>query len=321
MADPLPPPPPSDSDGFSGWLFKLWKLVTTPISGFVPVGAWSSSGITGTASTVAAFDSSGVATNLTESGTGNVARTTSPVFTTPNIGSATGSISGNAGTVTTNANLTGPVTSSGNATTITANAVTTTTINAAAVTYAKIQNVAALSVFGRSANSAGVGADITGTTNQALVVNGAGTGLGFGSVALLGVATGTSLALTDFLTVSGAASGNGIGYATGAGGTVTQITSKATGVTINKMTGRITTINSALLAGAQVTFVVSNSLVNQTDNVIVTHCNASASGSGYCLQTVNIQGGGFSITITNLTSGSLSEAIAINFAVIKGATS
>ncbi len=42
----------------------------------------------------------------------------SPVFTTPNIGSATGSISGNAATVTTNANLTGPVTSSGNATAI-----------------------------------------------------------------------------------------------------------------------------------------------------------------------------------------------------------
>ena len=43
----------------------------------------------------------------------------SPVFTTPNIGSATGSISGNAATVTTNANLTGDVTSVGNATTLT----------------------------------------------------------------------------------------------------------------------------------------------------------------------------------------------------------
>lgn len=42
----------------------------------------------------------------------------SPVFTTPNIGSATGSISGNAATVTTNANLSGPVTSIGNATAI-----------------------------------------------------------------------------------------------------------------------------------------------------------------------------------------------------------
>ena len=52
------------------------------------------------------------------SGTGGLARVSSPVFTTPNIGSATGDISGNAATVTTNANLTGIVTSTGNATAI-----------------------------------------------------------------------------------------------------------------------------------------------------------------------------------------------------------
>lgn len=51
-------------------------------------------------------------------GTGVLVRATSPVFTTPNIGSATGNISGNAATVTTNANLTGIVTSTGNATSI-----------------------------------------------------------------------------------------------------------------------------------------------------------------------------------------------------------
>jgi hypothetical protein len=46
-------------------------------------------------------NSAGLASALSdESGTGSVAFTTSPVFTTPNIGSATGSISGNAGTAT-----------------------------------------------------------------------------------------------------------------------------------------------------------------------------------------------------------------------------
>jgi len=50
-----------------------------------------------------------------ETGTGALVFATSPVFTTPNIGTATGSVSGNAGTVTTNANLTGHVTSTGNA--------------------------------------------------------------------------------------------------------------------------------------------------------------------------------------------------------------
>lgn len=64
-------------------------------------------------------DSAGIAANLSdETGTGALVLANSPVLTTPNIGSATGSISGNAATVTTNANLTGPITSVGNATSI-----------------------------------------------------------------------------------------------------------------------------------------------------------------------------------------------------------
>jgi hypothetical protein len=52
-------------------------------------------------------------------------------------------------------------------------------ITAAAVTYAKIQNLAGLSVMGRSASSSGVGADITGTANQFLQVNSGATALAF----------------------------------------------------------------------------------------------------------------------------------------------
>lgn len=46
------------------------------------------------------YDNAGVLGEYIISGSGNVAMTTSPIFTTPNIGSATGSISGNAGTAT-----------------------------------------------------------------------------------------------------------------------------------------------------------------------------------------------------------------------------
>lgn len=49
-----------------------------------------------------------------ETGTGSLVFGISPVLTTPNIGTATGNITGNAATVTTNANLTGDVTSVGN---------------------------------------------------------------------------------------------------------------------------------------------------------------------------------------------------------------
>lgn len=58
----------------------------------------------------------------TSTGSGNTVLSTSPTLVTPNIGNATGSISGNAATVTTNANLTGGVTSVGNAATVVTNA-------------------------------------------------------------------------------------------------------------------------------------------------------------------------------------------------------
>ena len=68
-------------------------------------------------------NSAGLAAALSdETGTGAAVFANSPVFTTPNIGAATGSITGNAATVTTNANLTGGVTSVGNAATVITNA-------------------------------------------------------------------------------------------------------------------------------------------------------------------------------------------------------
>ncbi len=89
-----------------------------------------------------------------------------------------------AGTVTTNANLTGDVTSTGNATTIATNAVTTTKINSNSVTFAKFQQVAALSVVGVSGNSTANVAAIAGSANQVLRVSNDGTALAFGQVNL-----------------------------------------------------------------------------------------------------------------------------------------
>jgi hypothetical protein len=72
------------------------------------------------------------------------------------------------------------------------NAVTTGKIADAAVTLAKIQNFDALSVLGRSANSAGVGGFIAAGTD-AHVLRRSGTTLGFGQVATGGI---TDLAVT-----------------------------------------------------------------------------------------------------------------------------
>jgi hypothetical protein len=110
---------------------------------------------------------------------------------------------------------------------------------------------------------------------------------------------------------------NGLGYATGAGGTVTQATNKSTAVTLNKPTGQITMNNAALAAGASVNFSLTNSLIATTD-IVVVNC---VSNSAYQVVCQSCGGGSATIRITNITGGSLSEAVGINFAIIKGATS
>ena len=110
----------------------------------------------------------------------------------------------------------------------------------------------------------------------------------------------------------------GLGYGIGAGGTVTQSTSKSTAVTLNKPCGQITMNNAALAAGASVSFQVNNTLVLSTDTVVVTAYN----NANYRVEPMYVVGGGnFSIRVTNVTGGSLAEALQINFAIIKGATS
>ena len=110
----------------------------------------------------------------------------------------------------------------------------------------------------------------------------------------------------------------GIGYGTGAGGTVTQATSKSTAVTLNKPCGQITTHNASLANGTAVTFTVNNSLVGPNDTVIAT---AGAAFASYLVTAKTGNTGSFEIILRNLTGSAPAEAVVINFAIIKGATS
>ena len=109
----------------------------------------------------------------------------------------------------------------------------------------------------------------------------------------------------------------GVGYATGAGGAVTQATSKSTGVTLNTVTGQITTTSAALAGGAEVGFTVTNSTVAATDVPVLAMASGGAADS-YQFGTDAVAAGSFRIIITNVSAGSLSEALVINFAIIKG---
>jgi hypothetical protein len=113
-------------------------------------------------------------------------------------------------------------------------------------------------------------------------------------------------------------SSGGLGYGTGSGGTVTQATSKSTAVTLNKPTGQITMNNAALAAGTSVSFNVVNSLAT-TGDVCVVVVSWGIDPSKYSVRA-GCGSGYLQITVKNETAGSLSEALVINFALIKGAT-
>lgn len=98
--------------------------------------------------------------------------------------------------------------------------------------------------------------------------------------------------------------------------TVTQLTSKATAVTLNRLKGRVTLNNAALAAGEEVSFTVNNSLVKADDLIVVNHTSAGTGGS-YIVQAHSLAQGSFAIVVCNLSAGSLSEAIVLTFAVLK----
>jgi hypothetical protein len=118
------------------------------------------------------------------------------------------------------------------------------------------------------------------------------------------------------LTASGTIVSNGtagIGYAAGAGGAVTQLTSRTTGVTLNKISGAITLFSAAGSATAA-TFTVTNSTVAATDVIIL---NQKSGTDLYNLMVTAVAAGSFNISFRT-TGGTTTESPVFSFAVIKG---
>ena len=109
-----------------------------------------------------------------------------------------------------------------------------------------------------------------------------------------------------------------IGYNASAQGTVTQATSKSTGVTLNKSAGQITMNAAELAAGTTVLFTLTNSTLSAKDVLIVNVGSGGTSGA-YWPYVANVAAGSAVIGVYNNTVGALSEAIVINYAVIHGA--
>ena len=108
---------------------------------------------------------------------------------------------------------------------------------------------------------------------------------------------------------------NKAGYVTGDGGAITQSTSKSTGVTLSKKCGQITLNGAALAADTTVSFTLTNTTVAATDIIVLNHVSGGTAGS--YLLNAQAAAGSASINVRNITSGPLSEAIVIGFAVVK----
>lgn len=119
--------------------------------------------------------------------------------------------------------------------------------------------------------------------------------------------------------VSKTSSDGGMGYPSGSGGTVSQLTSKSTGVTLDKLCGQVTLFAAALAGGAKVSFVVSNAKVVLGDVPVA--CVASGgTANAYRASVTAVATGSFTVTVENITAGSLSEAPVVTFTVTKAVT-
>lgn len=118
-----------------------------------------------------------------------------------------------------------------------------------------------------------------------------------------------------------ASGSTGIGYSTGAGGAVTQASTRATGVTLDTICGTITGDATSLAAATRATFTVTNSKVTLRDTVVLSVVSGPTADTSKFFVTA-VAAGSFDITAANLNAATADTgAPIINFAIIKAANS
>lgn len=103
-------------------------------------------------------------------------------------------------------------------------------------------------------------------------------------------------------------------------GSVTQITSAATGVTLDKAAGVITTVTQNIAAAGEVQFTVTNNKVKVTDIPVVAIRSGTVGGTTVANVTA-VAAGSFQITLTNLhATVAETGVLLINFVVTAAST-
>jgi hypothetical protein len=142
-----------------------------------------------------------------------------------------------------------------------------------------------------------------------------------GAITSTGLITGVGVTSTGAITstaqITSSSPTAGIGYATGAGGTVVQGTSRTTPVTINKVCGSITLVSAA----GSITwsaFTVNNITIGATDTILLSYSGGS---NTYLFIPGKIIGGtSFIINFVSI-AGTAVDQPTINFSIIKSVTS
>ena len=172
------------------------------------------------------------------------------------------------------------------------------------------QTLSVQSVVTGTTNTAGVTATITGSQ---------GTGTGNGGdivqqIALPGTTGSTQNALINAVGLSGTT--GAFGYVTGIGGAVTQITSRTTGVTLNKPSGDITLVSAAGTTAWQ-TFTLSSTAIGAGDSPRVVQKSGT---DKYQIFVTKVQAGSCDVTFAT-TGGTTTESPVFHYDNFRGANS
>lgn len=112
---------------------------------------------------------------------------------------------------------------------------------------------------------------------------------------------------------------------TGTGGTVTQATSRTTGVTLDKLTGEIVLVAGTISGHEADEFTLTNSTIEANDVVVVCIKSGCAAGTRkyYQVHVVAVSAGSCVISVGNIDNATIpsssTDSPVIQFAVLKGA--
>jgi hypothetical protein len=130
-------------------------------------------------------------------------------------------------------------------------------------------------------------------------------------------------AVTAAGSIRSTSASGGVGYATGAGGAETQLTSRTTGVILNKICGQITLVAGTISGHEADEFVLTNSTIEAGDVVVVSIKSglAAATAKYYRVGVTAVAAGSCTISVGNIDNGTIpstgTDTPVLSFAVIK----